>query len=355
MELRDILVIGAGGCGTAQLSEFMDLDIRVGGLFSNTNLDEMVDLKHFDMDRRCFYIASASGCGKDKELAAKYFKEEASKFAEQIIKFPQKYIIIMSSLDGGSGSTFLTLMPKIIKRYCPNKSINIVGTFNDMSQAEISYENTIDTWNNLLELKAKGIVDSFQFIDNNKGTELDVNKHAMRELMDSFGDELVGNKLDGSDIERVHTCQGYKVMLRLDENIKDVSQAIDKAIKDSYYFMPENYECDIMVGNINTNSHNLNEIKGKFDAFDFVKFNEKTNGDSIVLLGGCEIPKEPIQLTKECLKEVRKRKRERVIKEDLFVKINKDKDDEEVKPSQTKSKLSSKDLKSMFNDDSFWD
>lgn len=357
MDKSKILIIGCGGCGNNQLDTLMELDRRYTGIFMNTNLSEMENLKHFDKERRCFHVPNAEGTGKDRNLAEKYIKEDASKFAKSITNFiNQSMIILMGSADGGTGSKAMIMLAKLIKKFCPDKSINIIPTFPNIGESDIAFQNTIDFWNELMELKngkngKGGIIDSIQFIDNNKGNEKEVNIKAMKELDRSF--EIAEGKLDNSDSNRVHTSKGYKVILNLDERIRKTEDAIDKAISESMFYMPDNFECDDIIANINGELFDLNVIKDKFEYYNFNKFN--TNGTrNEIVLGGCDIPTEAIELVKEALKEIKARKRNRVQKEDLIIKTPKiEKEDEETAISS--SDITSKDLNDLFADDRFWD
>ena len=355
MEKSRVLILGCGGCGNQLLSKLLDLDSRYTGIFLNTNLSEMTNLKHFDRKRKCFYVANADGTGKKRDLAEEYLKEEAPKFSEMILKFEnQDYITFLGSLDGGTGSKSMTLLPKLIKKLCPEKSINIVATFPKIDESDIAFENTIDTWNEINELKKRKIIDSIQFIDNNKGvSEEDINIKSMKELDNGFN--VIGGKLDSSDSDRVHRSNGYKVILKLDKIIKNTKEAIDKAISDSMFYVPDNFECDIAIGNINTNIFDMKVIKNEFEAYGFTKLIENQEGESIIVLGGCDMPKEAIELTKEALKETKNKKRRRVIEDDEIVRRGHSEEEiTEAKEKEAKSKLSSKDLNDMFADDSFW-
>ena len=361
MDRSRILAIGCGGCGNSQLSTLMDLDIRYSGIFMNTNLSEMENLKHFDRTRRSFYIANADGTGKDRNVAERYIKEDAPKFVEMIQRYVnQDYVLLMGSMNGGTGSKAIIILSKLIKKFCPNKSINIITTFPDINLSDIDYENTIDTWNELIKLKnsKNKIIDSIQFIDNNKSSNLQqINVKAMKELNDSL--DIVGGNLDASDSRKVHTSNGYKVILHLDPRTKDTKEAINQAMKSSMFYTPENFECNVMIGNINTNIFDLQLIKSTFEAYDFTKFNHDATKSNIIVLGGCDLPTEGIELTKEALKELQRKKKQRTIEDDLIIK-RKDNDNIEndeiaaIKDS-TNSRLSSKDLNNIFADDNFWD
>jgi hypothetical protein len=356
MKKIDVLGIGCGGCGNNLVNTFLDMDKRYTGIFMNTNLSEMENLKHYDRERRSFYIANADGSGKNRELTETYIKEEAPKFADMILKFPQKYVIFFSSGNGGTGSKAIIMLTKLIKQKLKsNKSINFVTTFPSLDESEVDFNNTIDFWNEVIELKNKGLIDSIQFIDNDKPySEEEINIRAMKQLDQSI--DLIEGKLDTTDIDRVHGAKGYKIILDLDDNIKDLNKAIDKAIESSVYFMPSNFDCNCMVGNINGESFSEKDIKSKFDIYDFNKFNVNTGGKSTLVLGGCDMPTEAIGLIQEALKETKEKKRQRNVKQDVFVEVNNNSSKPKINTEEiTESKLSSKDLNDMFSDDSFWD
>lgn len=354
MRKEEILIIGAGGCGNRQLNILMGLDVRFSGVFLNTNLTEMENLEHFDKERRCFYIPNADGCGKDMNKMKVFAKEEAPKFTVMIKKFTQDYIIFLTSANGGTGAMATIMYAKLIKNICPEKSINIVATQPSLSETEIDFENAIDFWNEMIKLKRNGIVDSIQYIDNNKDSETKINIRGMKELNESLS--VVNGKIDTSDSKKVHATNGYKVFLKLDKSIQDEKEAINTAIKNTVFYMPDNFDCDKMLIDINSNDYNLNKIREEFDCYGFTKFNENTDGETKVLLSGCEMPKETIELIKEALKEMKNRKRKRVMEEDLIIKKEKiDNNKTQIEPLTKTSKLTSEDLNNMFADDSFWD
>lgn len=353
MRKSEILIVGAGGCGCNQLSTILDLDMRFTGIFMNTNLSEMENLPHFNRERNSFYISNADGTGRDRNLAESYIKEEAPKFADMIKKFVnQPYVIFLSSMSGGTGSKAIILLSILTKKFCPEKSLNIVTTFPGFEGTENDYENAIDTWNELINLQNKSIIDSIQFIDNTMcDSEETININAMKLINDSF--EIIGGKLDATDSKRVHTSKGYKVILKLDESIKDTSKAVDDAINKSIFFTPNKFEPNVVVGNINTNIFDLDVIRKKFDAYEFTKFNENKKKDNILILSGLDMPKTCIEFTQEALKEAKSRKKTRITQENLIVERD---DDKKVESNNidTPSRLSGQELNNIFNDN-FWD
>ena len=114
-------------------------------------------------------------------------------------------------------------------------------------------------------------------------------------------------------------------------------------------------ECDVFIANININNFDEKEIKNKFSAFEFSKVNLTTEGETTILLGGCNIPKDAIELVQEALEEINRRKttRQKDDIDDLFIS----KDNRNKKPinnNKPTARISSKDLDDLFADDDFW-
>lgn len=353
MEKEKNLIIGCGGCGNRQLETLLSLDIRYTGIYLNSNLSEMEKLKHYDGDRRAFYIPNADGCGKDMDKMEVFCKEEAPKFTVMMNKFSTyKYITFITSANGGTGAMATIMFSKLLKRKIfPDKPINVVATYPALTETEIDFKNATRFWNEMITLKQKGIINSIQYIDNNKGDEEEVNLKAMKELNDSF--DIMNGKLDSTDSAKVHCTTGYKVFLKLKKD-ETFRESVENSVKESVFYMPDNFECDKIIGDVNTNEFDINDIKKKFDFYDFNKFNFKKDGETKILISGCEMPKETIELIREAEKEIQSKKEKRVIQDDLIIRT-KDTNKKEDPKQESKSRLSSKDLDDMFKDDSFWD
>ncbi|MBY6842797.1 FtsZ/tubulin family protein [Clostridium botulinum] len=354
MEKEKNLILGFGGAGNRLTNTLMNLDRRYTSIFLNSNMSEMEKLEHFDSERRCFYIPNADGCGKDMNKMEAFCKEEAPKFMVMIKKFTtHKYVTILTSANGGTGAMATIMYSKLIKKACPEKSINVIATYPALTETSIDFDNATRFWNEMINLKKKGYIDSIRYIDNNKGDEEEINIRAMKELNESY--DMANGKLDTTDSAKVHCSNGYKVYLKLDKNCPDLESAIDKAIKESVFYMPDIFECDKMIADINTQDFDPQLIKEEFEYYDFGKFNENTNGETKILLGGCEMPKEAIELVREALKETKKRKRRRTVQEDLIIRTENNEDKKEDIKAKTKTRLSADDLNDMFKDDSFWE
>lgn len=368
MSRSDMLLIGCGGCGNNQLNELLEQSRRYNGLFFNTNIREMEDLKHFDRDRKCFYIPSADGTGKNRDLTEKYIQDEGAKFAEIMAGYTNaNFVTLFSSANGGSGSKAVTLFPSMINTLMDLKATNLVTTFPSLDESYIDFENTIDYWNEMLEELDDGFIDNISFIDNGKYSESEINKYLALEFDGIF--KMVGGKIDNSDVDKYFQAKGYNFSLRLSESIRNIKDAIEKAKNETIFFTPDELQpsnesfklpCDVLIANININSHDPAELKSLVKGCTFQKINEVTEGDSFVLFGGCEIPTYPIDLIKDALRDIKlqRRTRKNTKLSSLKVKNVFDEDIVESKPkvkdnNNKKTNMRSKDFDKIFDDD-FW-
>lgn len=356
MDRQNCLIIGCGGCGGNQLDELLNIDNRYASLFINTNLSEMDILDNYT-ERNSFYIPNADGTGKNRDIAKKYFIEEQANIVGLLMKFAnQPFIFLLASADGGTGSSAIIAFSKIIHTFLPEKKINVIVTMPSLNAGRIAFENALDFWNELIELKTKKIIQSVQFIDNNKNnfSESEINKKAMETFDKSF--DIAEGNIDTSDLERAHNCPGYKMILTLNNNYDNIVDAIIEAGEESVFYLPKMnsnvgsiYQCKQMLGNINE-VYNQKELSKAVEIFDTSKVNI-TDEESIIMLSGCKIPKEPIELINEALKEIVERESEfnDCDDEDLFIHrdskpkeiINNNSSNEEniSKKKKTKSKM----------------
>lgn len=373
MDRQNCLIIGCGGCGCKQLDELLNIDNRYASLFVNTNLAEMDILDNYT-ERNSFYIPNADGTGKDRSLAKKYFTEEQANLIGLLRKFAnQPYIYLLASADGGTGSAAIIALSKIINVFLPEKQVNIILTIPSLNVNRKSLENTIDTWNELISLRTKKIIKSIQFIDNNKefannttNKETLINKKAMTIFDKSF--DMVDGSIDNSDLEKAHNYPGYKIILPLKNIFNNISEAIIDARNESVFYLPEIntdnstiYQCKQMLGSINE-VYNEKELNKVIESFEFSKINV-TDDESILMLSGCKIPRDIIELINEALKETIERetrfddnnndddlfiKRDNVISKETINEISSD--NEKSKKKKSKSRVSKEEFKRLLKD-----
>ena len=359
MNRKDCLVMGCGGCGCNQLDELLNIDSRYASFFINTNLGELEGLKKCN-ERNSFYVPNADGTSKKRDLAKKYFIEEQANLIDILSKFIQPYVFLLASADGGTGSTATIILSKILHRLAPEKKINVITTFPSLKAGEDSFKNTLEFWNELIGLYSKHIINSMQFIDNNKPfSEEEINTRAMKIFDNSF--DLVNGKIDSADLESCHNNYGYKAILDIKNDSVSLLDGLMDSIEDSVYYLPkinENgsviYQCKKLVANINKN-YNVKELTSIIEIFDDYKINTSYDKDTIIVMSGCKIPKEPIELIKGALDDIKSRNKDFDNDEDdLLVDIEKDKPKEQQPVKKKKSsRMTKEELDAFLSDDLF--
>lgn len=351
MELSKVIFIGSGGCGNNVLNELLSINGLYSGIFANTNIKEMQNLEHFNKERNVFFISNAGGTGRNRDKVVEYIKEDQPKFIDFLTKFSTyETFNIITSCDGGTGSGSTPMFAKAIKRIYPESFVNIIAVMPSLYEGEDSMRNTIGFWNDIMTLRKKGIINSIQFADNNKSkNEKQMNKRIAQDIHDSLS---VNNMvIDTQDSKRVNNCDGYKVVLRLNPSIPNISDAIDQAIEDSVFVQPSSYDCNVLMATFDEDTYNKNDFRGKFNVLSMDKYDYNDDGRNIIVLGGCKIPSESIELIQMQLNEIEKKKKMLIDDEDLIIDMGVTK----PKNNKVKNKITAKDIKDMLNDDNFWD
>ena len=350
MRKQDLLVLGCGGAGNRMVNQLVKLDKRYVDFYVNTNLAEMEKLDTYD-ERKVFYIPNADGTGKDKALAEKYIQQEVTKFADTIVKFKEvKHVVIFTSINGGTGGTATLMLSRVIKKLL-NVTISVMGAFPRLDESKIDFQNALEFWADLTKYREKNIIQSFTFIDNNKSNNFEIiNKKVAKNFNAIF--DVVSDNIDSSDLRYYFTEKGYSIPLLLDESIEDVEEAISKALKNSPFYVPNIETASVLIGNVNTDAHEISDLTETIPNTQFKKTATKTIGNSTVVLAGCTIPSEAIEIVNESLKELNNSSKSKVEQEDINFTIVKEKKEKEVKRT---SSVVNKDELSALNDDSFWE
>lgn len=366
MDRKRVLLLGSGQCGNRLTSLLLQKDGRYTGIFCNASMSDMEKLPKLDINRNVFYIPNATGTGKNPELASRYIKEEVQKLIDMILKYPlQETIVFLLSADGGFGNgslkpTTMAIKHAIKQGIMPEKSINVVGVLPNLNEGKVAFKNTIRFWNDLIYLKNNGLIDSIQFIDNNKRKTLEeINECAVEELDYILG--FQADTIDENDSKRINIEKGYKFLMKLDEKYRSIDVAIDNAIKQSVFVEPANYDCKYLGISVKKEDFYAEDFKNKFDTLEapYCGYNDQEN---LVILSGLSMPKEPIEMIEMALKDAETKEKERMIedKEDLFIHVDGDENKNIKKETnnhikkEVKSTVSSKELNNLF-DENFWD
>ena len=174
MDKNKIVCIGAGGAGGKLLDTLMNIDARYTPVFFNTNLSEMEVLENYDAKTNALYVAGASGSGRDSKLAKELIKKDQARLTNYFqSKFSEssgvETFYIMASGDGGSGSGSVSILTQVIKkRVNPRATVNLLIAAPKLSEKELSLKNFKRLWVDIKNLVDNKLVNSIQFIDNNK-------------------------------------------------------------------------------------------------------------------------------------------------------------------------------------------
>ena len=345
--MNNLLSIGLGGCGNKLLNAFMQLDSTKDGIFINSNINEMKNLSECNSDNRL--AIRGNGTGRSRRKAKESLKNDKDKIsdylAEKIMLYSQYQLI--SSGDGGFGSGSIGIVAKIIRFGRPNALIRVVLTFPKANSRRFSIENQLDCYNEILQLKKDGIINSIVIIDNNKmNNEDEFNKRCMSILLKSY--DMVFNQIDENDLAITNFANGYSIPLELGAKGESLENAIDRAINNSPFLMPNSFRCSHMLGIFQR------EVYDKEEALEIIKVKEfdKTEYgyDNMLLLGGCKMPSNHFSKLEDELESLEEDDEE---EDEFMVKsIFRSKRNNEA-VTTTSSVVNKKQLREMLGDDFF--
>lgn len=358
MNKSNILGIGIGQAGNILLNEFLERDKRYLGLYLNSAYEDMSDLSNFDYNKNAFIFSGESGSGRDRDKAKGFVKSHLKSLADIFMRYPLVQVItVFFSLDGGTGSGTAPMILQTLRTVCKNKKINVIGVLPDLNNSDdVSLTNTINCWNELMEISH--LLDDIKFVDNSKGLSYEeINKKAIDDLDMAYsikGKHTIGN-IDETDSLKVNTEKGYGLVLRLNDGEKTIDDAIDNAIKNTVFALPDSYECNYLGISVREGQYDINKLKDEFEVYKttYKTYNSKFNA---IVMGGCDIPSESIELIKMRLEEIRERNSRRTPKRKMIVDIDskptlKKKEIQEEKITYTEDELDKlvDDLENLFS------
>lgn len=307
--MNSILFIGTGGCGNKLVDEFASVLNNSIGLtnvydykFINSNENEMSTLTNYNAVLNGIII-NGGGTGRNQAEAKRSLKLDKSKVVNIFSSILHKYttVYLVSSADGGFGSGSIDILAKVIRSISSNIKINLLAAMPKINSKKLGLENAIRFYEDVIDLSEKGIINSIQFIDNDvMHNEEKFNSQVVESVLDSL--EFSSGVLDSSDSNLINSADGYKVVLPIRATKGTLSGAIEQAIKESPFVIPDNLDCTHLGGVFVKKEYDKDEVLNLFDIRDIDK---TAYGDSnIVVLGGCEMPDDHIRILQQSLDDL---------------------------------------------------
>jgi hypothetical protein len=301
----NILNIGTGGTGNKLLDTLMDLlnnsenvlQSMYDGVFVNSNINEMKRLKYYNSTINGLAI-NGGGTGRNQDVAQESISKDRSKFINFFANKVDNYDVasIYLASGGGFGGGSLTTLTNVLKHLNSKLAINLVVAMPALSEGKTTIGNALKLHSKITKLRVQGVINSYQYIDNDKmQNEDEFNKLCMQLILDSY--ELQEGAVDINDTKMINSANKYKVILPLADKFKSLVDAVDYSMDNSPFVMPNNLDCSYMGGIFQKGVYDKDEWKDLFKAKMWGKTDYGTK--NIMVLGGTSIPDEYIQTLQE--------------------------------------------------------
>ena len=297
MDKSKMLLVALGQGGGNILDGILEKDKNYNSLFINSSILDINPLKNADINKNVYIFPGSGGSGRDRNKGRKLTEDNDNSIIETLKKYPQsEVVVIITSMAGGTGSGSIKSFVEITKKTFPDSIINLVAIMPSLTEDELAFKNTLECWNDINEVI--DLINDIKFIDNNKReTYNEINSEAAELINRSFN--IIGTHKDGSidinDSLRINSAIGSSVILKLHDGMKDAKTALDLAIENSIFAQNNVYECDYLAINIKENSYTSRDLAKSIEVFNstYVTYNNDFN---IIILSGCEMPVEQIEL-----------------------------------------------------------
>lgn len=354
--IKQTLFISLGGAGGKLLNELINVNSSINGIFINSNINEMKKLNNFNLENGNYLAINGNGSARNRLKTKQVLQKDKFKIMEFFSGIVQNYttFVILTSMDGGFGAGAFETICKTLKvlggKLKIETNVNFIGICPKLNSRRINIQNTIESYNDLIELVDNEIIQSYQFINNENMIE---EKSFNIEVVNSINKEytIANEELDLNDSKLINNAIGYKVLLELNEDL-DLIDSINNAIENNNFIMPINVGYATHIGiSIKEDCFSKEDILDKFNIRDFDKedYNEENN---LILLSGCESPTHIFEKYKECYLnfEEHKEKSNSKIEFNSVTSSNKNKIVKEDTTNKPKNSLTKKDLRDLIDD-----
>lgn len=376
------LLIGSGGCGgklddtiLTIMDESTGIVNEYDALFINANQIEMEKLSHYKLDKNSLLI-DGQGTGKNRYIGKDLISDDSVKIYNRLEGKIKNYdcVTIFISSDGGFGSSSIVPLSKMIKTFKNSILIELAIASPSKKNGIPSLKNACEMYPELqLLMKASKdpdryeeymifdeddyaieipLVDSFIFLNNEEiekqpideviATSIEEQQELSPEdlkrcldqetifnfkAMDLYlkSIDLHSGAVDPVDVLEAHKKTGYKVILPLEAGYSSIIEAVEAAIEDSPFILPQEFErsdederikCKGIVGYLDRNCYDKKSLSELFDCKGFVKVEyleeyEKIEGiGGFIVLTGVKSPTEHIKALRQQLEALLKEEAE---------------------------------------------
>lgn len=343
MNKRKVLLIGCGKAGNRITNELLENDKtgQLTGLFVNTSFKDMAELSK-RTEENTFLFSSADGSGRDRTIAQQYVKDQIKSLVSAITNYPlHDNIYLITSTDGGSGSGITPMICQLLRSTFDkrklNRKINLIAIMPTQKVDDrLAFENAVGFWNDIVKkridkdgnefsIKDK-CLDSIKIVDNTKGKSYtDINARLIKTIINSFNMNGVSDEgdIDDKDALKFNTEKGFSIILDIPSGYNSASEAIDKAIKDCIYGLPDNYNCEYLGISLNEEDYLIDDVRSCFSTVNKTTYKTyNKQGHNTVVLGGCLEPNELITNIAQRLEDIKNGINNKKEDKDLTIKFD---------------------------------
>lgn len=300
-------ILGCGAAGNkAVIQAFNDGVINENEfmLINSTDKDIPEEFKKYS-----YIYKDADGAGKERALG-KQFAINALKTSDLNIKEfikNAKVVVLVSSLDGGTGTSSVSIIAKYIKEVI-GKHVYIIG-FNGFENDARSLSNSIEYMKELEESYTISIISNKKCLDNNKSTnyrkaELIANDEFVKYIksIKTIGVVPSSINIDGAELFKTISTPGYMIIERGSiSDIKNTSEFNDiiKYLHDNSKSIDTEPTCKRMSIFILANNRIQNNVDYSFEEaknnwgtpFELYQHVQESDDDEVVIISsGMNLP-----------------------------------------------------------------
>ena len=279
-------IIGLGACGSNIANLFEGKDYNT--LYINTSLEDLSTFKGVHK----LHVKGAEGAAKDRKRVLQLATETFPDIIQQVESIiTQKYIVVVFSSSGGTGSGLSTPILKYLSQI-GKVCIPVVVIPDGEVESAKANENAYNALAELMSIQGLGAT---FLLDNSKYDKFAINSKFVNEL-DTFinlkNSSIYGN-IDMAERKQVLSCPGV-AMIAKTSKAKSTSADIIQALHNGIYAEMEQKTAMYLALSTSNKSLDIKSVTSElYSLYDqFIGYSEAT---SIMVISGLQFPLKRIQ------------------------------------------------------------